>query len=89
MKTKLLCFIGGILLISGLFCSCEKEPEVMICNRWAMNDAWDVPAKKGQLASEDEKTPEAFQLHLPEAEAFIARYQKKSWPSPTDKRSSI
>lgn len=30
MKTKLLCYLGALLLLSGLFCSCEKEPEASV-----------------------------------------------------------
>ena len=30
MKTKLLCILGSLLLLSALFCSCEKEPEASV-----------------------------------------------------------
>ena len=110
MKTKLLCFIGGILLISGLFCACEKEPEVTIHyflysstsieedsvrpggteeptrldtlfadfarSLSAKRKSWDVPAKRGQIAAEDEKARAEFHLCLPSVEARIAQYQE-------------
>ncbi len=111
MKTKLLCFIGGILLISGFFCACEKEPEVTIHyflhsstsieegsvrpgateeltpldtlfagffrNMPETRKSWEVPAKRGLIAVEDEKARAEFQLRLPYIEAHIAQYQEE------------
>ncbi len=73
--------LAGLLLLSGLFCSCEKEPEVTNCYSISYN----TKIEEGSVDYHYDPTLELYRLRIQLATDLYKLTQYQSWEVPTTK----